>query len=91
LANASLRSSPSDHPFREASPDDGVSHFPKRKFAMSQLANLAFFRARPGQIQALGAITKRLISQGANVLAVAFNDAGLSRLVAEVSDRRSTH
>jgi NAD(P)-dependent dehydrogenase (short-subunit alcohol dehydrogenase family) len=37
------------------------------------------------------AITKRLISQGANVLAVASSDAGLSRLVAEVSRHRSTH
>jgi 3alpha(or 20beta)-hydroxysteroid dehydrogenase len=40
----------------------------------------------------LGApITNRLISQGGNVLAVASNDAGLSRLVAEVSGHRSTH
>jgi hypothetical protein len=63
LANASLRSSPSDHPFREASsPDDGVSHFPKRKFAMSQLTNLAFFRARPGQPQALGAALSALVA-----------------------------
>jgi hypothetical protein len=62
LANASLRSSLSDHPFREASPDNGVSHFPKRKFAMSQLTNLAFFRARPGQPQALGAALSALVA-----------------------------